>query len=33
MWLYKVVKKNLQIPVLGQEEPAIGKIRNKYIER
>ncbi|WP_264521502.1 primosomal protein N' [Flavobacterium sp. N1994] len=31
MWLYQVVQQNLSIPVLGPEEPAIGRIRNEYI--
>ncbi|MBC7642435.1 MAG: primosomal protein N' [Flavobacterium sp.] len=31
MWLYQVLTLNLQIPVLGPEEPAISRIRNEYI--
>jgi primosomal protein N' (replication factor Y) len=31
MWLYQVLNQNLTIPVLGPEEPAIGRIRNEYI--
>jgi len=31
MWLYQVLNQNLNIPVLGPEEPAIGRIRNEYI--
>ena len=31
MWLYQVMQQNLQIPVLGPEEPAINRIRNEYI--
>ncbi|NBU81888.1 MAG: primosomal protein N' [Flavobacteriaceae bacterium] len=31
MWLYQVLYQNLSIPVLGPEEPAIGRIRNEYI--
>lgn len=31
MWLYQVLQQNLAIPVLGPEEPAIGRIRNEYI--
>lgn len=31
MWLYQVLSQNLQIPVLGPEEPAISRIRNEYI--
>lgn len=31
MWLYQVLQQNLSIPVLGPEEPAIGRIRNEYI--
>lgn len=31
MWLYQVLQQNLNIPVLGPEEPAIGRIRNEYI--
>jgi primosomal protein N' (replication factor Y) len=30
MWLYQVIQ-NLNIPVLGPEEPAINRIRNEYI--
>ncbi len=30
-WLYEVMKQNLQMPVLGPEEPAISRIRNEYI--
>ena len=31
MWLYQVLQQNLQLPVLGPEEPAINRIRNEYI--
>ena len=31
MWLYQVMSQNLQIPVLGPEEPLISRIRNEYI--
>lgn len=31
MWLYQVLNQNLNVPVLGPEEPAIGRIRNEYI--
>ena len=31
MWLYQVLSQNLNIPVLGPEEPAISRIRNEYI--
>lgn len=31
MWLYQVASQNLDIPVLGPEEPAINRIRNEYI--
>ena len=31
MWLYQVLQQNFTIPVLGPEEPAIGRIRNEYI--
>jgi primosomal protein N' (replication factor Y) len=31
MWLYQVMTQNLNIPVLGPEEPAINRIRNEYI--
>ncbi len=31
MWLYQVLQQNVTIPVLGPEEPAIGRIRNEYI--
>jgi len=30
-WLYNVLKQNLQIPILGPEEPPINRIRNEYI--
>jgi len=30
-WLYQVMKQNLQIPVLGPEEPGISRIRNEYL--
>jgi primosomal protein N' (replication factor Y) len=30
MWLY-LMTQNLNIPVLGPEEPAINRIRNEYI--
>ena len=30
-WLFEVLKQNLQIPVLGPEEPAVNRIRNEYI--
>ena len=30
-WLYQVLQQNLTTPVLGPEEPAIGRIRNEYI--
>lgn len=30
-WLYQVLQQNLNIPVLGPEEPAIGRIRNEFI--
>ena len=30
-WLYEVLQQNLTTPVLGPEEPAIGRIRNEYI--
>ena len=30
-WLYEVFAQNLQMPVLGPEEPAISRIRNEYI--
>lgn len=30
-WLYEVFAQNLKVPVLGPEEPAIGRIRNEYI--
>jgi primosomal protein N' (replication factor Y) len=30
-WLYNVMHQNLGIPVLGPEEPVIGRIRNEYI--
>ncbi|TDE28551.1 primosomal protein N' [Flavobacterium ranwuense] len=31
MWLYQVMGQNLNMPVLGPEEPAISRIRNEYI--
>ncbi|MBF7093245.1 primosomal protein N' [Flavobacterium sp. ALJ2] len=31
MWLYEVLSQNLNMPVLGPEEPAISRIRNEYI--
>lgn len=31
MWLYQVMQQNLDMPVLGPEEPAISRIRNEYI--
>lgn len=30
-WLYDVLHTNLQVPVLGPEEPPIGRVRNEYI--
>jgi primosomal protein N' (replication factor Y) len=32
MWLFEVLSQNLQMPVLGPEEPPIGRIRNEYIK-
>ncbi|WP_306352415.1 primosomal protein N' [Flavobacterium sp. '19STA2R22 D10 B1'] len=31
LWLFNVMKQNLDIPVLGPEEPPISRIRNEYI--
>lgn len=31
MWLYQVLQQNMNIPVLGPEEPGINRIRNEYI--
>jgi primosomal protein N' (replication factor Y) len=31
MWLYQVMQQNLNLPVLGPEEPPISRIRNEYI--
>lgn len=31
LWLYSVLVQQLQMPVLGPEEPAISRIRNEYI--
>ncbi|NBL64294.1 primosomal protein N' [Flavobacterium sp. NST-5] len=31
MWLYQVLSQNLNMPVLGPEEPPISRIRNEYI--
>jgi primosomal protein N' (replication factor Y) len=33
MWLYKVMIQNLNIPVLGPEEPAINRIRKRISEQ
>lgn len=30
-WIYQVMQQNLQLPVLGPEEPPISRIRNEYI--
>ncbi len=30
-WLYQVLQQNLDVPVLGPEEPVINRIRNEYI--
>lgn len=30
-WLYKVLQQNLNLPILGPEEPPISRIRNEYI--
>jgi primosomal protein N' (replication factor Y) len=30
-WLYQVMKQNLDIPVLGPEEPVVSRIRNEYL--
>lgn len=32
LWLYEVMRQNLDIPVLGPEEPGISRIRNEYIK-
>lgn len=31
LWLYQVLSQNLDMPVLGPEEPVISRIRNEYI--
>ena len=31
MWLYQVLQQNLDVPVLGPEEPGISRIRNEYL--
>ncbi|HEX8378056.1 MAG TPA: primosomal protein N', partial [Pedobacter sp.] len=31
LWIYQVIKDNLDMPVLGPEEPVISRIRNEYI--
>jgi primosomal protein N' (replication factor Y) len=31
MWLYQVISQNLNVPVLGPEEPGISRIRNEYL--
>lgn len=31
VWLYQVMSQNMDMPVLGPEEPAISRIRNEYI--
>lgn len=30
-WLYNVLSQHLNMPVLGPEEPAVGRVRNEYI--
>jgi primosomal protein N' (replication factor Y) len=30
-WLFDVLRQNLELPVLGPEEPPVGRIRNEYI--
>jgi primosomal protein N' (replication factor Y) (superfamily II helicase) len=30
-WLYQVLKQQFEIPILGPEEPVVGRIRNEYI--
>lgn len=32
MWMYNVLKQNLDMPILGPEEPAISRVRNEYIK-
>jgi primosomal protein N' (replication factor Y) (superfamily II helicase) len=31
VWLYQVLKQQFEIPILGPEEPVVGRIRNEYI--
>ena len=31
VWLSEVLRQNLDMPVLGPEEPSVGRIRNEYI--
>ena len=31
MWLYQVMSQNLNVPVLGPEEPGVSRIRNEYL--
>ncbi|SHJ67254.1 replication restart helicase PriA [Flavobacterium haoranii] len=31
LWMYNVLKQQLNLPVLGPEEPAVNRIRNEYI--
>ncbi|MEP7094556.1 MAG: primosomal protein N', partial [Flavobacterium sp.] len=31
MWFYQVLSQNLNMPILGPEEPSISRIRNEYI--
>jgi primosomal protein N' (replication factor Y) (superfamily II helicase) len=31
LWMYQVLQQQLEVKVLGPEEPAIGRIRNEYI--
>lgn len=31
MWMYNVLNQNLQMPILGPEEPVVSRIRNQYI--
>ena len=31
LWLYQVMTQNLNVPVLGPEEPSVSRIRNEYL--
>lgn len=31
LWMYQVLKQNLDVPILGPEEPMVNRIRNEYL--